>query len=82
MGRLAPGLRDMRGHGNFRAQDRHDRYKSDELMSVPPCPPAADLQNLAGSIGGMTGQFARGELPQAKKSFSSFEMSLPAIPSR
>lgn len=42
----------------------------------------ADLQNLAGSIGGMTGEFARGELPQAKMSFSSFEMSLPSIPSR
>jgi hypothetical protein len=42
----------------------------------------ADLQNLAGSIGGMTGQFARGEMPQARASFSSFEMSLPSIPKR
>lgn len=40
------------------------------------------LQDFSMSINGLTSQFARGELPQAKLSFASFEQNLPSIPRR
>ena len=40
-----------------------------------------ELQGLADSITSLTTQLARGQMPQAKASFSGFQMSLPTMPS-
>ncbi|MBT3337758.1 MAG: hypothetical protein HN855_07335 [Anaerolineae bacterium] len=40
------------------------------------------LQNIGGSIDGLTRQLSRGEWPQANRSLGGFEASLPSRPSR